>query len=65
MEKLEEFFDGTLGTLKTDPVAFRLKQNDKPICFWPYLVTKVHEKMFKNDVECLVLLGVIKNPNDS
>ena len=24
-------FDGTIGTRKTDPIGFKLKENDKPV----------------------------------
>ena len=43
----EELFDGTLGTWKTDPVEFELKDDAKPICLRPYQVRKVHEDYFK------------------
>ena len=53
-------FDGTLGTWKTDPVEFELKEDAKPICSRPYPVLKVHEKMSKKEVERLLRLGVLK-----
>ena len=31
LQKSEEFFDGTLGTYKTDPVNFELKEYVNPI----------------------------------
>ena len=31
-QKSEELFNGTLGTWKTDPLDFELKDNAKPIC---------------------------------
>ena len=43
LHKSEEFFDGTLGTRKTDPVDFELKESEKPICSIPYPVPKVHK----------------------
>ena len=43
LQKTEEFFDGTRGTWKTDPVYFELKEDAKPICSRLYPVTKVHE----------------------
>ena len=36
-----------------------------PILSRPYPVTKVNEEMFKKDVECLVLLGVLEAAIDS
>ena len=47
-----------------NPVDFELKDNVKPICSRPYLVPKVHKEMFQNEVEHLVLLGVLEVAND-
>ena len=58
-------FDGTLGTWKTDPADFKLKEDVNTICLQPYSVPKVHEEMFKKEVERLVLLGVLEAANDS
>ena len=57
-------FDGTLSTWKTDPVDFEVKEYVKPICSRPYPVPKVHEEMFKKEVERVVLLGVLELAND-
>ena len=65
LQKSEELFYGTLGTWKTYPVDFELKENAKPILLQPYSVLKVHEEIFKNEIECLVLLGVLEVANDS
>ena len=51
LQKYEDLFDGTLRTWKTDPVYFKLKEDTKPICLRPHPVPKVHEEMFKNEVE--------------
>ena len=32
LKKFEELFHGTLGTRKTDPVEFDLKEDNKPTC---------------------------------
>ena len=40
LQNFEDFFDGTLGTWKTDPVDFELKENTKLICSRPYPVLK-------------------------
>ena len=50
---------------KKDLVDFELKENLKLICLQPYPVPKVHEEMFKNDVERLVLIGVLEVENYS
>ena len=42
LQKLEELFDGTLGTWKTYPLALKLKKS-KPICFRPYAVPNVYK----------------------
>ena len=65
LHKFKELFNGTLGTWKIDPEDFKLKDNVKPICLQQYPVPEVHKEMFKNGVECLVLLRVLKVENDS
>ena len=47
LQKFEELFNVTLGTRKTDPVDFELKEDAKPIFPRPHPVPKVHEEMFK------------------
>ena len=47
LQKFVELFNGTLGTWKTDPVDFELKDNAEPICSRPYTVTKVHKEILK------------------
>ena len=32
LQKVENLFDGTLGTWKTYSIEFKLKENVKPIC---------------------------------
>ena len=64
-QKSNELFDGTLGTRKTDPVEFELKEYSKPIWSRPYPVPKVYEEIFKKEVESLVLLVFIKVANYS
>ena len=65
LQKFKELFNVTLSTWKIDPLDFELKQNAKPICSQPYPVPKVHEEIFKKEVERLVLLGVFGVANDS
>ena len=64
LQIFEEFFDETLGTQKNIQY-FELKDDENPIFSQPYPVAKVHEEMFKNEVESLVLLGVLEVANDS
>ena len=47
LQKFEEFFNGILGTWKTDPIDFKLKENTKPICSIPYPVPKANKGMLK------------------
>ena len=65
LQKIEYFFDGTLGTWKTYPVYFILKYNTKPIRSRLYPLPKVHEEMLKKEVESLVLLGFLERENYS
>ena len=51
LQKIEELFNGTLGTCKIDPVDFELKEDVKPICSRPFTVTKVREEMFKSSLD--------------
>ena len=61
----EEFLDRTLGTCRTDTLDLELIEDMKPILFRPYPGTKVHEEIFKNEVERVFLLGVFEVANDS
>ena len=59
----EYFFDGTLGTWNTAPAELELKDDVKPMCSRPYPVPRVHEAMFRKEVEIMVKLGVTKEAN--
>ena len=65
LQIFDELFSGTLGTLKTDPVYFKLKEDVNSICSGPYPVPKLHKKRFKKYVERLVLPGVLEVLNYS
>ena len=39
----KKMFDGALGTWKTDPLEFEIKEDAKPICSRLYLVPKLHK----------------------
>ena len=60
--KSKELFDITLGTWKTYPVDFELKNDVKPIRSIPYPVPKI-QKDFLQKFEHLVLLGVLEREN--
>ena len=42
LHKVEDFFDETLGTQKTDPEDSELKEDVNPICSQPHPVMKAH-----------------------
>ena len=65
LKKNEELFDRELGTWKTDPIYFELKDNVKPICLITCPVPKIHKEIHKKEVKRLVLLGLIENSNKS
>ena len=45
LKKIEDMFDGTLGTRNTTLVELQLKDDAKHVCSRPYPVTKVHKTM--------------------
>ena len=47
LQTFEELFNGILGTWKTDPLGYKLKEDVKPICSRSYPVPKVHKENFK------------------
>ena len=61
-QRFEELFNGTLGTWKTYPVDFKLKQDKNLVCSRPYTVPKVYKETFEG-VKNLVLLGVLERSN--
>ena len=42
LQKIKEFFNGTLGTWKIYSVDLKLKDIPNPICSRPYPIPKVH-----------------------
>ena len=64
-KKYEYLFNVTLVTWNTTPVDFGFKDSVKPVCSRYYQVPRVHKEMFRKEVDRLVLLGVIKELNDS
>ena len=65
LRNFEGLFGGTLGTWKTPPVDLDLKDDAIPVCSCPYPVQRVHEAIFRKEVERLVKLGVLEELNDS
>ena len=48
LQNFEELFNRTLGTCKTDPVDFKLKEDVKPIYSRTYPVPTLHEEIPKS-----------------
>ena len=65
LRKYEDLFNGTLGTWNTTPVDLELRDDAKPVCWRLYPVLRVHEAMFRKEVERIVNLGVLEEANDS
>ena len=60
LKKYKYLFGVTLGTWNTTSVDLELEDDAKPVCSWTYPVPRVHEAMFRKEVERLVILGVPK-----
>jgi hypothetical protein len=66
LQKYEHLFDGTLGTMQTDPVDLELKDPDvKPHHSKPYLVPHSQEKKPKEELDRLCQYGIVRNINRS
>jgi hypothetical protein len=58
--KFKELFDGMLEDWKLPPVFFELKEGAKPYHGRPYLIPKIHKATLMKEIDCLVLIGVLK-----
>jgi hypothetical protein len=58
--KFEELFNGTLGDWKLPPVSFELKEGAKPYHGRPYPIPKIHKGTLIKEIDCLILIGVLK-----
>jgi hypothetical protein len=58
--KFEELFDGTLGDWKLPPVSFELKEGAKPYHGRPYPMLKIQMATLMKEINCLLLIGVLK-----
>jgi hypothetical protein len=58
--KFEELFNGTLGDWKLPPVSFELKEGAKPYHGRPYPIPKIHKAVLMKEIDCLILIGVLK-----
>jgi hypothetical protein len=58
--KFKELFDGTLGDWKLPPVSFELKECANPYHGRSYPIPKIHKATLMKEIDCLVLIGVLK-----
>jgi hypothetical protein len=58
--KFKELFDGTHGDWKLPPVSFELKEGAKPYHGRPYPIPKIHKATLMKEIDCLILIGVLK-----
>jgi hypothetical protein len=56
----KELFDDTLGDWKLLPFFFKLKEGAKPYHVRPYLIPKIHKATLMKEIDCLILIGVLK-----
>ncbi len=56
----EELFDGMLGDWKLPPVSFELKEGAKPYHGRPYPIPKIHKATLMKEIDCLIMIGVLK-----
>ncbi len=56
----KELFDGMLEDWKLPPVSFELKEGAKPYHSRPYPAPKIHKATLMKEIDCLVLIGVLK-----
>jgi hypothetical protein len=65
LQTFEDFFDGTLGTWKTDPVDLEIiNPKVKPFHAKPYPVPYSQEKRLKEEINRLCLYGVLRKINN-
>ncbi len=58
--KYKELFDGMLGDWKLPPVTIELKEGAKPYHGRPYPIPKIHKATFMKEIDCLIVIGVLK-----
>ena len=65
LRKVEDLFDGKLGTWNTKPVDLEIKDDVRPVCSCPYPLPLVNADMFRKEVSRLVSIGVVELANYS
>jgi hypothetical protein len=58
--KFEELFNGMLRDWKLPPVSFELKEGAKLYHGRPYPIPKIHKATLIKEIDCLILIGVLK-----
>ena len=65
LKKYESLFDGNLGTLHGKPYDIKLKPDAEPYHGKPFPVPRIHELTFKQELDRLEYIKVIKKFNRS
>ena len=65
LEQHTKLFDGTLGKYPGEPMRIELEPNAKPVYRRPYPIPQVHLRIFKQELEHLVKLGVLSPVRDT
>ena len=65
LRQYEDLFDGTLHDFHPEPVYLNLKKDTVPKHHKPFPVLKIYEAMFRNDLNRLCKIGVLKKCSDS
>ena len=55
-----KLFSGKLGCYPHRKIHLDVVDNAKPVCKKPYPVVEVYKKLFKDELDCLCSLGVLK-----
>ena len=65
LEKFKELFEGRLGLMPGEPYSLKLKPNTEPVHTRPFPIPQKHLKLIKDDVNCLIELGVLRQAIES
>ena len=60
LKRFKHLFDGTLGTWNSAPYTVELKEGALPYHAKPFPIPKIHEHIFKLELERLCNIGVLK-----
>ena len=65
LNQFHNLFDGRLKTFKGPPVHLELIENPVPVRGRPYTIPTSHLAVFKEELSCLISIGVIKKAQHS